>query len=110
MTPSSRPVFANAPKLAQLTDEVLFGDIWTRPLLSPRERSLITVAALIALCRCEQLPIHFAKAFGNGVSREELAEVITHLAFYSGWPSAHSAITRLDGVDALAPNATREEN
>jgi 4-carboxymuconolactone decarboxylase len=81
-----------APKLAQLTDDVLFGDIWARSELSPRERSLVTVAALVALYRLEQLPFHLGRAIDNGISREELAEVITHLAFYSGWPTAHSAM------------------
>jgi 4-carboxymuconolactone decarboxylase len=84
-----------APKLAQLTDDVLFGDIWTRSELSPRERSLVTVAALVALYRLEQLPFHLGRAIENGISREELAEVITHLAFYSGWPTAHSAMSLL---------------
>ncbi|WP_417070019.1 carboxymuconolactone decarboxylase family protein [Niveibacterium terrae] len=107
-SPASRPTFAAAPKLAQLTREVLFGDIWTRPILTPRERSLITVAALVALCRSEQLPIHFAKALENGVSREELIEAITHLAFYSGWPSAHTAIGQLDGLDGSKPCADKE--
>lgn len=84
-----------APKLAELTDRVLFDDIWQRPGLSPRERSLATVAALVALYRLEQLPFHLQRARDNGVSREELAELITHLAFYSGWPTAASAINLL---------------
>lgn len=81
-----------APKLADLTDRVLFGDIWERPELSKRDRSLITVAALIALNRPEQLRFHLNKALDNGLKKEELIEVITHLAFYSGWPNAMSAI------------------
>lgn len=84
-----------APKLASLTDEVLFGDIWARPQLAPRERSLITVAALVALNRSEQLPFHLARARDNGVSEEELAELVTHLAFYAGWPVAASAVNAL---------------
>src|SRR5512141_1154017 len=82
-----------APKLAELTDSVLFGDLWERPQLSKRDRSLATVAALIALNRTEQLRVHLGYATQNGVSKEELVELITHLAFYSGWPSAVSAIT-----------------
>lgn len=81
-----------APKLVELTDRVLFGDVWERRDLSKRDRSLITVAALIALNRPEQLRFHLDKALDNGLKKEELIEVITHLAFYSGWPSAMSAI------------------
>ena len=81
-----------APKLVELTDRVLFDDVWERKELSPRDRSLITVAALIALNRPDQLRFHLAKAVENGVSQQELVEVITHLAFYSGWPGAMSAI------------------
>jgi 4-carboxymuconolactone decarboxylase len=82
-----------APKLVDLTDRVLFGDIWERPQLSKRDRSLATVAALIAMNRPDQLQFHLAKAVENEVKKEELIEVITHLAFYSGWPNAMSAIT-----------------
>lgn len=89
-----------APKLARLTDEVLFGDVWQRPGLSPRERSLITVAALAALGRVEQLPFHLARARDNGLDRGQLAEAITHLAFYAGWPCAVSALERLRALPA----------
>lgn len=81
-----------APKFAQLTDEVLFGDIWSRPGLSPRDRSLITVSALIAMNRPDQLRGHLARARENGLSDAELIEATTHLAFYAGWPSAVTAI------------------
>lgn len=81
-----------APKLVQLTDDVLFGDVWARKELSPRDRSLITVAALIAGGNTEQLPFHLNRAKENGLSESELIEVITHLAFYAGWPRAMSAI------------------
>lgn len=90
-----------APKLADLTDDVLFGDVWERPALSKRDRSLVTVAALVALCRTEQLPGHLRRALDNGVTEEELVEAITHLAFYAGWPSAMTGMTTLRGV--LAP-------
>ena len=89
-----------APKLAQLTSDVLFGDVWERSALSKRERSLVTVAALVALYRLEQLPFHLQFALDNGVTREELAELITHLAFYAGWPAAHSAVKLLAAMDA----------
>ena len=81
-----------APKFAELTDQVLFGDIWERKELSKRDRSLITVAALMALNRTEQLRYHLQRALENGVKKEELIEEITHLAFYSGWPTAVNAI------------------
>jgi len=80
-----------APKLAQLTDDVLFGDVWARPGLSPRDRSLVTVSALIAMNRPDQLRSHMALAQTNGVSKDELVETLTHLAFYAGWPSAVAA-------------------
>ena len=82
-----------APKLAELTDNVLFGDVWARPQLAPRDRSLATVSALIAMNRPDQLRSHLALAKQNGLTEEELSEAITHLAFYAGWPSAISAAT-----------------
>jgi 4-carboxymuconolactone decarboxylase len=81
-----------APKLADLTDKVLFGDVWERPQLSKRDRSLVTVSALIAMNRPDQLRSHLALARQNGLTQEELIEAITHLAFYSGWPNAVTAI------------------
>lgn len=81
-----------APKLADLTDQVLFGDVWQRPQLSQRDRSLVTVAALIAMNRPDQLRAHLARARANGLTQEELVEAITHLAFYSGWPNAITAV------------------
>ena len=81
-----------APKLRDLTEQVLFGDIWERPGLSKRDRSLITVSALLALNRTEQLPFHLERALANGVTKDELVELMTHLAFYSGWPTAVSAV------------------
>lgn len=81
-----------APKLVQLTDQVLFGDVWERSELSKRDRSLITVAALVALNRPDQLRFHLPNAVKSGVQEKELIEVITHLAFYAGWPNAMSAM------------------
>ena len=83
---------AFAPKLVELTDRVLFDDVWERPELSKRDRSLITVAALIAMNRHDQLRFHLGRAVENGVKEEELVEAITHLAFYCGWPNAISAV------------------
>lgn len=83
---------ATAPKLAELTDDVLYADIWERPGLSKRDRSLVTVTALIALNRPDQLRSHLRLARQNGLTQEELVETITHMAFYSGWPSAVSAV------------------
>jgi 4-carboxymuconolactone decarboxylase len=81
-----------APKLVDLTEKVLFGDIWERQGLSKRDRSVITVSALVAMNRTDQLPFHLRRALENGVTKDELVELITHLAFYSGWPTAMSAI------------------
>jgi 4-carboxymuconolactone decarboxylase len=92
-TPAQRLIGDFAPKLVELTDNVLFGDVWARPDLSPRDRSLVTVSALIALNRPDQLRSHLARARDNGVTQDELVEAITHLAFYTGWPNAITAIT-----------------
>lgn len=90
---AARQAFGDiAPALADYTDTVLFGDVWERPGLSLRDRSLITVAALVALYRTNELSFHLKKALDNGISRDELIELITHLAFYSGWPTANSAV------------------
>jgi 4-carboxymuconolactone decarboxylase len=81
-----------APKLVSLTDDLLFADIWERPELSPRDRSLITVAGLIAGGNSEQLGWHLPYGITNGLTETELKEVITHMAFYAGWPKAVSAM------------------
>ncbi len=100
MTTKSAPsaaqklIGAIAPKLADLTDEVLFGDVWERPQLSKRDRSLVTCAALVANAKVDQLNFHIPRALENGVTQEEIVEMITHLAFYCGWPSAMSAIVK----------------
>ncbi|MEU5655086.1 carboxymuconolactone decarboxylase family protein [Streptomyces sp. NPDC047737] len=86
------------PKLADLTYQVLFGDVWERPGLSPRDRSLVTVTALIALYRTDQLGFHLKLAMDNGLTKEELSEAITHLAFYAGWPNAMGAADRLKAI------------
>ena len=92
-TPTAQELIGGvAPKLAELSDDVLFGDIWERPGLSKRDRSLITVATLVALNRTEQLPFHLGRALENGITKDEIIELITHLAFYSGWPTAMSAV------------------
>jgi 4-carboxymuconolactone decarboxylase len=80
-----------APRLIELTETLVYPDIWERPGLSRRDRSLITVAALTAMYRPDQLKGHTERALANGVTREEIGELITHLAFYAGWPSAMSA-------------------
>jgi 4-carboxymuconolactone decarboxylase len=81
-----------APKLVELTEDVLFGDVWERPELSKRDRSLITVAALIALNRTEQVRFHIERALDNGLGKDEIIETITHLAFYAGWPNSMNAM------------------
>jgi 4-carboxymuconolactone decarboxylase len=90
--PSQGAIGNFAPKLAELTDDVLYGDVWERPELSKRDRSLVTVSALIAMNRPDQLRSHLTRARENGVTQEELIETITHLAFYAGWPNAVTAI------------------
>jgi 4-carboxymuconolactone decarboxylase len=79
--------------MEKVTDDVLYGDVWARPQLSPRDRSLVTISALVAMNRPDQLRSHLALARDNGVTEEEIAETITHLAFYAGWPSAVTAVT-----------------
>lgn len=82
-----------APELVRLTDDVLFGQVWPRQELSPRDRSLVTVASLVTSGSTEQLVYHIGLAKQNGVGELELIEAITHLAFYAGWPKAMSAMS-----------------
>lgn len=104
LSPAAAMIGDLAPKLVELTDEVLFGDVWERPDLSPRDRSLVTVAALTAMYRTNELPGHLRRALGNGVTETELVETITHLAFYAGWPCAITAMKSLKQV--LAESGT----
>lgn len=90
--PHRNPFSDIAPALGRYTDDVLFGDVWKRPGLSPRDRSLVTVASLISGYRINEMPFHMKRALDNGVTRDELIETITHLAFYAGWPVASTAI------------------
>ncbi|MFT8417558.1 MAG: carboxymuconolactone decarboxylase family protein [Acetobacter sp.] len=82
-----------APGLADYTDQVLFGDVWERPGLTPRERCIVTVSSLISLYRTNELGFHIRKALATGVSEVEIIEIITHLAFYAGWPTASTALS-----------------
>jgi 4-carboxymuconolactone decarboxylase len=81
-----------APHLAEITDKVLFGDVWANATLSPRDRSLVTITSLISLYRINELPFHLKKALENGITQDEIIETITHLAFYAGWPPAMTAL------------------
>lgn len=81
-----------APKLAELTDDMLFADVWNRPELSARDRSLLTIAALTAGGNTGQLGSHLGRALDNGVTRDELIEAITHVTLYAGWPKGMSAM------------------
>ena len=92
-TPAQKLIGDFSPKMVSLTDDVLFGDVWERTELSKRDRSLITVAALITGGNTEQLSGHLIRAKENGLTETELKGVITHLAFYAGWPRTMSAIT-----------------
>jgi 4-carboxymuconolactone decarboxylase len=91
-------VAPTAAALADLTNRVLFGDLWQRPDLSARDRSLVTMAALVATGQPDQLPFHANRAMDNGLSRAEASEVVTHVAFYAGWPRAMSAVPVLKQV------------
>ena len=110
MTPAQKAIGDFAPKLVSLTDDVLFGDVWERAELSKRDRSLITVAALITNGSTEQLRGHLARAKDNGLTEAQLKEVIIHLAFYAGWPRAMSAVTvvkKSSAPDSRQPCNTR---
>jgi len=89
--PGRKTPYEMVPQLGRLRDEVLFGDVWEQPELSKRDRSLVTVAVLTALCRTEELKGHMKRALDNGVTEDEIRGLITHLAFYSGWPTAVNA-------------------
>ena len=104
-------VRAVSPALEQYTKDALLDGVWQRPELSPRDRSIVTVAALIARIQTIEMPYHFALAINNGVKPSELSEIITHLGFYSGWANAMSAVSvakdifhqRGIGIDQLPP-------
>jgi 4-carboxymuconolactone decarboxylase len=99
MPTAARSSFGDiAPALAAYTDEVLFGDAWERLQLSKRDRSLVTVASLVSLYRVNELPFHLKRALENGVTKDELIEAVTHLAFYAGWPPAMTAVQALRKV------------
>ena len=87
-----------APGLVHYTTDVLFRDLWLRPDLAPRDRSLVTVAALIATGQVAQITFHLNKAMDNGLTEEQAGELVTHLAFYSGWPNAFSAVSVVKDV------------
>ena len=82
-----RDFYKAAPKLREVADNLIYGDIWERPELSKRDRSMITVAAMIAMKGMDEMRSHMNRALDNGVTREELSEICTHLAFYCGWPA-----------------------
>ncbi len=90
---AATPMQKVAPHLVELSNSVLFGDVWERPGLSPRDRSLVTCSVLIGRFRTDELRWHLGRALDNGVTREEIGELITHLAFYYGWPVANGACT-----------------
>ncbi len=81
-----------APHLAEITDKVLFGEVWENPALKPRDRSLVTITCLIAMYRINEMPFHIKKALENGLTKDEIVEAITQIAFYAGWPPAMTAL------------------
>ena len=101
-SPAREAIRGTVPKLAEISDTIIYGEIWERPGLSKRDRSLIVVSTLIALGRERQLEGHLVRALANGVTRDEIAEVITHLAFYAGWPPAMTAAQIAKDVFAKA--------
>lgn len=92
-TPMQRMMGDFAPEFVRLTDEVLFGQVWSRAELSPRDRSLVTITSLVSAGNMEQLHAHIPMGLANGLTEEEIIEAITHVAFYAGWPRAVSALT-----------------
>ena len=90
-SPARERIRGTVPKLAEIADTLIYGEVWERPQLSKRDRSLITCGALMAMGRSEQLKGHLARELDNGCTKDEIAELITHLAFYSGWPTAMTA-------------------
>jgi 4-carboxymuconolactone decarboxylase len=89
-----------SPALEQYTKNDLLGDVWKRPGLSPRDRSIVTISALIARGQAIEMPFHFELALDNGVKPGEISEIITHLAFYSGWANAHTAVAVVKDIFA----------
>ena len=97
-SPSSTSTPDPEKSLVGYTTDILFRDLWLRPGLAPRGRSLVTVSALIAAGQVEQIPYHLNRAMDNGLTQAQAGEVVTHLAFYAGWPKAFSALPVLKGV------------
>lgn len=92
-TPMQKMMGDFAPTFVTLTDDVLFGQVWSRPELSKRDRSLITISSLVSAGNIEQLSAHIPMGIANGLTKDEIIEAITHVAFYAGWPRAVSALT-----------------
>jgi 4-carboxymuconolactone decarboxylase len=97
-TPMQQLLGDLAPTFVSLTDDVLFGQVWARPELSPRDRSLITISSLVSAGNIEQLEAHIPLGIRNGLTADEVVEAITHVAFYAGWPRAVSALTLAERV------------
>lgn len=106
-TPMQRMMGDFAPTFVALTDDVLFGQVWSRPELSPRDRSLVTITSLVTAGNTEQLRAHIPMGLANGLTAEEVKEAITHVAFYAGWPRAVSALSLAQQVMA-EPDSTPE--
>jgi 4-carboxymuconolactone decarboxylase len=92
-----------SPGLVRYTGELLFRELWLRPDLAPRDRGLVTVSALIASGQVAQIPFHLNRAMDNGLTKAQASEVLTHLAFYAGWPNVFSAVPVVEGVFESRP-------
>jgi 4-carboxymuconolactone decarboxylase len=94
---------AIAPGVVQYTTDLLFRDLWLRPGLAPRDRSLVTVSALVASGQVAQITYHLNRAMDNGLTKQQASEVLTHLAFYAGWPNVFSALRVVKSVFESRP-------
>ena len=107
-TPMQQVMGDFAPEFVRLTDEVLFGQVWSRAELSPRDRSLVTITSLVTAGNTEQLMAHIPMGLANGLTEQEITEAITHVAFYAGWPRAVSALTLARQLKADQTSAAEE--
>jgi 4-carboxymuconolactone decarboxylase len=102
-TEPRRDFYTAVPKLREVANDLIYGDIWERPQLSKRDRSMITCAALIAMKGQDEVGAHINRALDNGVTREEISELITHITFYIGWPAGVNAARKAQEIFDARP-------